>query len=58
VIHRARETDDEEIPVSLSRRPAQFLAAVIDARAQGQEVVVPRRLQETTTTEAARHVAA
>ena len=53
-IHRALETDDEEISVSLSRETAQFLAAVMDAQAQGQEIVVTRGLQEFTTTEAAK----
>ena len=53
-IHRALETDDEEISVNLSREAAQFLAAVMDAQSQGQEVVMTRGLQEVTTTEAAR----
>ena len=53
-IHRALETDDDEISVNLSRETAQFLAAVMDAQAQGQEVVVTRGLQEVTTTEAAK----
>jgi len=53
-IHRALETAGEQISVNVSRETAQFLAAVIDARAQGQEVVVTRGLQEVTTTEAAK----
>ena len=53
-IHRALESDDEPISVSLSRETVEFLASVIDARAQGQEVVMTRALQEVTTTEAAK----
>jgi len=53
-IHRALKAEGEEISVNLSRETAQCLAAVMDAQAKGQEVVMTRGLQEVTTTEAAK----
>ena len=53
-IHCALESEEDEISVNLSRETAQFLAAVIDAQTQGQEVLVTRGLQEVTTSEAAK----
>ena len=40
--------------MALSRETVKFLASVIDAQAQGQDVVVTRGLRELTTTEAAK----
>ena len=53
-LHRALETEDDEVSVSLSRETAEFLVSVMDAQAQGQEVVVTRGLQEVTSSEAAK----
>ena len=53
-LQRALATTDDEVLVSLSRETAEFLASVIDAQAQGQEVVVTHGFQEVTPTEAAK----
>ena len=53
-LRHALETGDDEVSVSLSRETAEFLASVVDAQAQGQEVIVTQGLREVTTTEAAK----
>jgi len=53
-LRHALENGDDEVSVSLSRETIEFLANVVDARAQGQDVVVAQGLNEVTPTQAAK----
>jgi excisionase family DNA binding protein len=52
-LHRALETNSDEVTVSLSRETAELMARWVDAQAQGHEVVVTQGLREVSPTDAA-----
>jgi len=52
-LNRALETDGDEVTVSLSRDTAEMLARIVEAQANGQEVVVTHSLREVSPAEAA-----
>lgn len=52
-LHRALSGTGDEVKLSLSRETAEWLAGIVDARAQGQEIVVTHAGGEVTPTEAA-----
>ncbi|QTX03567.1 helix-turn-helix domain-containing protein [Agromyces archimandritae] len=52
-LHRALDTSGDEVELSLSRETAEWLARIVDARANGQEVVLTRGGGEVTPAEAA-----
>ena len=52
-LHLALEQAGDEVEVSVSRQTAEWLAQLIDAKAQGHEVVLSRGATEVTPAEAA-----
>ncbi len=53
-LEQALATPGDNIQVSMSRETAEFVAAIVEAKAQGQAVVVSHGLQEVSPTEAAK----
>ena len=53
-LHRALERDGDRLDVSLHRSTLEFVAALVDARSQGEEVVVARNQAELTPAQAAK----
>ena len=53
-LRRALSTDADQVSVSLSRQTAEFLARVVDAQAQGHEIVFSRVPDEVSPADAAR----
>lgn len=51
-VRRALNTDGEEVKLSVSRKTAELVALVIDARARGQQIVFTRADSEVTPNEA------
>jgi len=52
-LNHALETSGDEVTVSLSRETAEMLARIVEAQANGQEIVVTHGLQEVSPAEAA-----
>jgi excisionase family DNA binding protein len=52
-IRRSLAGRGDEVSVSLSRETAEYVARVVEARAEGREVIVARGLDEVTPSEAA-----
>lgn len=53
-LHRALEEGGDEVKVSVSRETAEWLSALVDAKARGQEVLLTRGNPEVTPSEAAK----
>jgi len=53
-LRRALTTDADLVSVSLSRQTAEFLARVVDAQANGHEIVFSRVPEEVSPADAAR----
>jgi len=53
VLRHALDTGGDEVSVSLSRETAELVARVVEAKAEGQEVIVTQGLDEVTPAEAA-----
>lgn len=53
-LRRALESGGDEVSVSLSRETAEFMAQVVDAQANGQEIVFSRVPKEVSPEDAAR----
>ena len=51
-LERCLAADGDEVSVSLSRETAEFVAGVVRAKAEGNEVIVARGLDEVTPSEA------
>jgi len=56
-LHRALNTTDDDVSVSLSRQTAEFLARVVDAQVSGHEIVFSRVPGEVSPADAARILA-
>lgn len=54
VMHRALQSSDDVVSVSLSRETLEFMVRVVDAQAHGQEVVFSRVPDEISPADAAR----
>jgi excisionase family DNA binding protein len=52
-LERSLKTKSERVNVSLSREAASLTAKMLKAKADGYDVIVPHRLDEVSTTEAA-----
>jgi excisionase family DNA binding protein len=52
VLRRALGTDGDEVQVNLSRETAEWLANVVEAKAEGKDVLITRRLEEVTPAQA------
>ncbi|WP_068402417.1 helix-turn-helix domain-containing protein [Kribbia dieselivorans] len=52
-LHRALDGGGDRIEVSISRETAEWLTRLVDARAQGQEILFARGNTEVTPSEAA-----
>lgn len=53
VLHRALESDGDQVELRLSRETAEWLARIVDARSRGQRVLLTRGRAEVSPTEAA-----
>jgi len=52
-LHRALDSEGDEVELTLSRETAEWVSRIVDARAHGQEVIVTRGDGEVTPAEAA-----
>lgn len=53
-LHRALDSDGDEVQLTLSRETAEWLVHIVDARSRGQHIVVTQRRHEVTPADAAR----
>ncbi|MDR2373897.1 MAG: helix-turn-helix domain-containing protein [Bifidobacteriaceae bacterium] len=53
-LHRALESDGDELSLSLSRETVEFVAQVVDAQVNGQEIVFSRVPKEVSPEDAAK----
>ncbi|MDR2252251.1 MAG: helix-turn-helix domain-containing protein [Bifidobacteriaceae bacterium] len=53
-LHRALESDGDELLLSLSRETVEFVAQVVDAQVNGQEIVFSRVPKEISPEDAAK----
>jgi len=52
-LHRALDSQGDEVELSLSRETAEWLVLLVDARARGQEIVLTSSSGEVTPADAA-----
>jgi hypothetical protein len=52
-LHRALAKDGDQVRLTVSRDTAEWMARLVDARVEGQEIVLANALEEVTPTQAA-----
>lgn len=53
-LHRALAKGGDQVRLTVSRETAEWMARLVDARVEGQEVVLANALEEVTPTQAGR----